>query len=1060
MLRPGGLTAALRISLSLLAMSHLLLSIVGESKLRAGNTTITPSASHLFALVLLLSLSGGHRLSRLEVQDMLFPDANTARLGAQSLRQLLYRLRRMGIQFDERPTSIGIAGSDTDSALRQLNGTTALERASRTIESLRILPGYSPQLSAAFTEWLDRLRDDLEGRVRRLLMADLTILQEAHSWREVASLSETLTSLDPCNDLIVQARAEALAMLGHRNLALACIDAFLRNEESLPSNHDLTRLRLRLLKPAPRQRQGLLRGRAQVLSLINEDWGLSAEGGARLFVTLGAAGIGKTRVADEFANRVKLTGARVIRYNCDLQSRSYPLAAFSAILPELRSLRGAIGVSEASNALLDRLRPTLAQAPVAIPKDRSLEQHRADIQSALVDLLEAVTVERRIVLLIDDAHFLDEASCTTIQSLCTSVNSASLLILTCCRPRDHALRIIKRSRRLTFHVLGPLEEQDSRALVQEASPDRHDDSAYIDWCVSQSAGNPFYLRAVAQCRGGEPATVPFDIHSLAASSYFGLGATERLVLECCLLLGRFASPSRVGAVADLADLELIAALRTLEEQDLICLVDATVEGPHALLDDAIRRLVPRTVATILNRRIAKILSDECMSKEYSSSLALAAAESWLEAGDASSAVSLVQRCAAEAAALGEPAIAADLISRMTRATLPAATRKELLDDAIRYAESGGDWALATDCLSARLLLARELKEANAVVRQLELKIIDANILGGGELSPAVHPLFGLLDNPDTEVPVRFQAVVSLLVVADAECDETLAEKVRFYLEDDPTRYHIVGNDALRACLVFNTVFGANDRALAIIQELTTRFPYPTSSDDCRKSRRFAALSLYRMLRLEAAKTILEADFAFVMEQSYRTDAFYAASLLTEIAFSEGNISSAARWLGQTESMLRGVQAHKLSPHSGYYTSAALLAIIEGRYFDAEKFLEAPQNGYARMRTVRYEAICTALRIRLNIAKGETTDLSALSLRLGELYLRGRCLGGQDTVVESLWSADTLLGRSGDAAQLLREYLFLYRREPSPPECFLRQATGADGVWVEWNRHGRPLGVAT
>ena len=204
-----------------------------------------------------------------------------------------------------------------------------------------------------------------------------------------------------------------------------------------------------------------------------------------------------------------------------------------------------------------------------------------------------------------------------------------------------------------------------------------------------------------------------------------------------------------------------------------------------------------------------------------------------------------------------------------------------------------------------------------------------------------------------------------------------------------------------------------------------------------------------------ARSILEADYHFMTTHAIRSEALYAASLLTEIAIGEGDFCAADYWFSETGRQVRGNSAHKLSPNSGYYSSAALLAMMQGRYGDAEQLIARTQTEDARMQTARYEAICCALSLRLCVMRGDIHAHQDLVARLNELYTRGRSLGGQDTVVEQLWCVEILAGREQAASALLSTYLSEYRREPFPLEWLLRHTTAADETW---NNTQRPVPV--
>ena len=1032
-------------------MSHIRLYILGNCAIEVDGHAITPTASHLFALLLLLSLERHRWLGRSEIQDLVFADSGKPHLASHSLRQLLYRLRRMQVLLEEGPSGLRLCANQVLGPLEMLRDLHMEERARFEPSGIRVLASYAPRLSLAYLQWVDDVRDRTTSQIRHLLLADLAYFRSQHSWEPLARVCATLRTLDPLNEEVALANAEALAMTGMRHEAIDLLDSFA--QELLADGTQsaaLRQLRARIAKCSVGKNNSPLVGRDECLRQLHSEWECADEGGARLAVLIGAAGLGKTRVVDDFSSNLQLTSAVVIHYRCDAHTRDCPLSLFSHILPTLRAMRGSLGIAPRHQTLLDRLRPTHGTVLSAMLGGVTLEAFRSELQSALVDILEAVSAEHRLMIAIDDAHLLDSASCDLILHLADSINDASLLIVASGRPGEQLSRLLRSGERSTSHLLCPLTEIDSLALFQSLVAGRHIELAFLKRCLSQSAGNPFYLHAIARnlSQSAISSDLPLDVASLASGLYFALTGEERLVLESCLFLGGFATFSRIRSVTTYDDIGLAGALRVLEEQDLISLDGDVVRGAHSLLDDAIRLLIPKTVSALLRTRIAHVLDSECASRDYSAGLAVAAARSWLAAGDVSAALVLMQRCAAEAASIGELAAAADLLAQILPEVLSVDTKRILLDDIVKYASAGGSRMLAADSLRSRLLLGHATQESPQVVKRLELQIIEADILSGGDLPSAVPALMDMLAHSGSDHDLKMQCMVHLLVIADAEYDTALAGALFASMSSDSCDALPDSPSALRAQLVYHTTFGAVDRALAIIRDLRLRFPAPLLDDECRTARRFASYSLYRLMLAADARVILEADYDFMSANGIRSEALYAASLLTEIAIAEGDFEGAEYWFGESGRQLRGASAHRLAPNSGYYSSAALFLMRQGRYHDAAASIAMPQKEDSRMRTARYEAICIALTLRLRLLTGEVSSHPDLVARLRELYERGRALGGQDTIVELLWCADVVGGREQEASNLLGDYLGIYRRERLQAEWSLRHTTAADAAWLQ------------
>lgn len=1028
-------------------MSTIRLTLLGDCAIDIDGSTVTPAAAHLFALLLLLTLERDRRLSRQELQRYLFAVDADARLASHNLRQLLYRLRQMGLHFDERPSGLRLEHVSIIGHLDTLRTLSSREGENIGRDLITFLPSYAPRLPHAFLEWLDRMRDQADGQIRKLLLAALNAFRASQAWAPTLRIGEILRDFDPFNEDVVSSRAEALAMLGRRHEALAFLDEYEKERSSDSDSPFSTRqLRARIAKLSAPKREGSLRGRESCLSFLHAEWAKLDSNGARQSALVGHAGIGKTRVADSFSSRISLLGGQVFRYVCDTQSRSQPLSLFSHILPELRRMRGSLGAAPEYKSALARLRPLDGATEASHPEGVSLEALRTEVQSAVIDLLEAVSSERCILLVIDDAHLLDDASCSVIRALTSTRNNAMLHVLLCLRPSHSHLSLLEPIRRGAVHYLEALPPEDSRELLLELVAGADHDESHIEWCLRQAAGNPFYLHTLAPQSSASRTSLPFDIRSLASSSYSSLSPSSRNVLESCLLLGRFATMDRVLRAAGVDEPCMLSALRELEERDLVQFAGGTLSGPHALLHDALRELIPSSVGAFLHRRIAGLLEEECVAEQYASSLAWASAQSWLAAGDPHAATRLMRRCASHAAALGEPTAATDLLSQVVGAQLPPLLQADLLDDLIRYAQAGGSQAIAASALRDRYRVAHDLAEGPSALKALELRIIEADLLDGGQLSTAIAPLMRLLADASIDTSLRVQAAVRLMIVADQELDGELAGRVNSWLEQlRPARSQAEWH-FLRADLVFQTTFGDMAIAYQLASRLLASFPEPSIAEDSMRARNFAAYAFYRLRASDRAISICETSYIFMSTHRIFNQALYSASMRTEIAISDGDFEAASEWLAKAESAARGVAPHQLSPNSGLYPNAGILAMMEGRYDDAERLIFAPQRDLSRLSAARYKALSCAMSIRLKQlrANNEVTEHDVASLH--DHYLKGCKLGGQDTIVEALWCARVLAGDPGGASKLLVEYLTHHRREQSTPDWSLRHTSAADDAW--------------
>lgn len=589
-------------------MARVTLRILGDCVIELGDRQVTPSSSYLFGLLLHLALERGRAVSRSALGEFLFPRCTNLQR-RRRLRQLLYRAKELGAPLRASRWIIELPSAEAEGPLDAFMAMARAQRARISHEALTILPMYEPTISHAFAEWVERTQRSLGSTILSTLLDDFRIARKECRWKDVVCVGRTLRQLDARNEDTVLGLSEALLMLGHKDEALAELDAFTRKTVGSGPSAALRRIRSRIERASPpiSSSETTLRGRQEHLASLARVWSTAVSKHPRLCVLLGAPGIGKTRLANEFGTRVVLSGGQCLTYECAPSDAELPFGAFAQLVPQLRALRGSLGASPELRSYLDLLSVTDRRTVVLDPA--SLEAIRAGISSAFVDLVDAVCVERPLLVVIDDAHLLDAASSSVFASLCDRRSRSALMVLCCVRGGDmRSLPILSRTSPVAYS-LRPLSAADSRSLTEELLSDRVHDADHLDWILTQAAGNPFYLQSLArqESHGAEASSPPVDICCLATSSYCSLDNQARMLLEACMCLGELATLPRVQQVAGFDDETLAASLRQLEHGGLITCARGELRLQHALLEQALRSLVPSSVAALVHARAARFL---------------------------------------------------------------------------------------------------------------------------------------------------------------------------------------------------------------------------------------------------------------------------------------------------------------------------------------------------------------------------------------------------------------------------------------------------------------------
>jgi class 3 adenylate cyclase/pimeloyl-ACP methyl ester carboxylesterase len=248
-------------------------------------------------------------------------------------------------------------------------------------------------------------------------------------------------------------------------------------------------------------------GRERELERLTSHWEQARTGKRQLVLLSGEAGIGKTRLAAEFATSAHAEGATVLLGRSD-ESAELPYQPFVEALrhyfatwptDELGIQVGAMGAD------LTRLVPELAQRlpdlPAAPPVRPDTE--RRHLFEAVTTLLTTASRSVPMVLVLDDLHWADEASLLLLKHIVRSQEQSPLLILGAYRetelPRNHplsrALADLRRDRAFDRLSLRGMNKGDVGALIGtraggDAPP------AFVQAIHEQTEGNPFFIEEV------------------------------------------------------------------------------------------------------------------------------------------------------------------------------------------------------------------------------------------------------------------------------------------------------------------------------------------------------------------------------------------------------------------------------------------------------------------------------------------------------------------------------------------------------------------------------------
>jgi class 3 adenylate cyclase/predicted ATPase len=381
-------------------------------------------------------------------------------------------------------------------------------------------------------------------------------------------------------------------------------------------------------------------GRDEELDLLWRRWSRAKGEDGQIVLMAGEPGIGKSRVATAFMERLRLEPHVRLRYFCSPYRQDSALYPFIDQLgrasqfarddsPEirLRKLEALLARADAPSedvalladllSLPDSERHALPKLSAPRKKERTLE--------ALIRQLEGLARQAPVVMVFEDAHWIDPTSRELLDLTVDRVRSLPVLLIVTFRPEFQPPWTGQPQ--VTMVALNRMDRRDRAALVVQIAGGKALPADVIAQIVERTDGVPLFveeltksilesglLRAEADRYVLDGTLPPFSIPtSLHASLLARLDrlASVRLVAQIGAAIGREFSFGLLRLVSRLPEDELQAALDRLVGSELVFQrgtpPDAVYTFKHALVQDAAHGSLLHSLRRQLHAQIARAL---------------------------------------------------------------------------------------------------------------------------------------------------------------------------------------------------------------------------------------------------------------------------------------------------------------------------------------------------------------------------------------------------------------------------------------------------------------------
>ena len=381
-------------------------------------------------------------------------------------------------------------------------------------------------------------------------------------------------------------------------------------------------------------------GRSHEVEMLDTLLEQSVRGRGRVVGVVGSAGIGKSRIVREAAGMAAGQGADVFTTFCESHTNQVPFRVVAGLL------RSVFGISELDgDAAREQVR---SRIPNAHPEDLLLLDDLLGIGDPAV-ALPAITPDARrrrlaamlnaaalarstpTVYVIEDAHWIDEASESMLIEFVTVVPQTRSLVFITYRPEYRGA--LSRAPGAHSITLAPLSAAQTEALTTGLLGTHSSVTALASQIAERSSGNPFFadeiVRDLAErgvldgdrgayiCRDNHAdITVPDTLQAAIAARIDRLGAPAKHVLYASAVIGsRFETNLLSGVLGNTYDSG--AAIAELLRVELIDQARFTPRAEYAFRHPLIRAVAYESQLKAgraeMHRRVAAAIEENSPS---------------------------------------------------------------------------------------------------------------------------------------------------------------------------------------------------------------------------------------------------------------------------------------------------------------------------------------------------------------------------------------------------------------------------------------------------------------
>lgn len=398
-------------------------------------------------------------------------------------------------------------------------------------------------------------------------------------------------------------------------------------------------------------------GRAPELGELGDGLRQACQGDPRTILVGGEAGVGKSRLIEEFLTDARRTGAWTLLGQCIPTRECLPFAPVVEVLRRLsRDIQPGLFDHFVGGARheLARLIPELEPAsPPAPPVGLDLDWTRGRLFELILGFLGRLASESCVVLTIEDLQWSDWSTQDLVSYLVRELNDERVLLVGTYRSHELVaghpaasllarLSETGRVQRVEVRRFDRSETAEQLAAIVGSSPP----ASLIDRIHDRSEGNAFFTEELLAATGDDGLALPRTVSDTLEARVALLSEPAQEVMRVVAVAGRRVEHRLLSAAAAMAEPALTVALREMVDRHMLIADDDGYAFRHALLREVVYRSLLPGERRVLHEAYARALMRRLDAAEATEAGAAGElAHHWRAAGDVDASLAASWRAA-------------------------------------------------------------------------------------------------------------------------------------------------------------------------------------------------------------------------------------------------------------------------------------------------------------------------------------------------------------------------------------------------------------------------------